>query len=245
MTEPENVVAMDAARAKSLAAKAKSAPKDAGDALAYVNGKLELGEERRVVGFVQRGTGNGSEFDIHLSDGTLIEVGSATALLHPQKFEAAFAVAGVVWPERTFSRLEQKKIAEALLSVREVVGGDEREQTREWLAEWIDFYRDQSSADGLVFVDFGDPKEKFDTLARDEPIFRASDGRVYLRRPHFFKFVSRQLSERTTSVALGKRLERVGFERPNNEEGKIAARWNGQVVTRSFYASPAGWSAGS
>lgn len=207
-----------------------------------VNEKLGLPDDRRIVEFVQRGTGRDAEFDIRLVDGTLIEVGSASTLLHPQRFEACFAVAGITWDDG-FNRKEQKRIAAALLAIREVVGGDEREQTREWIAEWV-ATEGIGSGDGIPFVDLADAREKFEAIYRDERFFRGSDERVYLRRPPFVKFLSKSLGERVSSIALGKRLERLGFERAGtNAEGKLGARYGDETISRAYFVSPPGWRA--
>lgn len=209
------------------------------DATQQIDDALKLPDERRIVEFVQRGTGRTAEFDIRLADGSLIEIGSTAALLHPQRFEAAFASAGIVWDEG-FSRKDQKRIAAKLLAIREVVGGDEREQTREWLAEWFDTF---GYTNGIPVVDLDDKAQLYDALRADDGFFRGSDECVYLRRPPFVRFLAKTLGERTSSVALGMRLERLGFKKAGgNREGKIAARRGDDVISRSYYVSPPGWS---
>lgn len=211
------------------------------DATQHVDDALRLPNERRIVEFVQRGTGRTAEFDIRLADGTLIEISSTSTLLHPQRFEAAFASAGIVWDD-SFSRKDQKRIAAKLLSIREVVGGDEREQTREWLAEWFDAYG-IGDGDGIPNVDLDDKAQLYETLRGPDGFFRGNDGCVYVRRPALVHFLSKSLGERVSSIALGMRIERLGFKKEGgNREGKIAVRQGDDVIARSYYVSPPGWS---
>lgn len=242
MSEIDEQRRADAAEhARSLAQRNGRAASNV-DATQYVDDQLHLPDERRIVEFVQRGTGRTAEFDIRLADGSLIEIGSPSTLLHPQRFEAAFATAGIVWDEG-FTRKDQKRIAARLLEVRVVVGGDEREQTTEWCAEWF-ASAGIANGDGIPRIDLNDKSELYDALAGDFAFFRGSDDCVYLRRPPFVRFLSKSLGERVSSIALGMRLERLGFRKAgNNAAGKLAARRGNDVIARSFYVSPPGWSA--
>ena len=121
--------------------------------------------------------------------------------------------------------------------------GTRLDEAREWVAAFSERPDDLGRFEAtLPVVDIADPDRLLDTLTADTPIFRGSDRRIYVRPPRLLRFVNREFGQRTTAQDLGRRLARLGFSRPRNAEGKLAARDDdGRAVSRRFLASPPGW----
>lgn len=246
MSEPadldEKRRASAAQRAKELADQG-TPPAENGKKLEWVNARCRMPESARFLSCVQRG----SEYDVPVSNGSVVKVPDVAWLMHPQKFEAAVAQAtGHVIPEN-FSRADQKKIAQALLDVRTVdtTAGDEEGETREWVAQFVGY----ASGDEIRTLDLADRDarwEAFSTPHVAEVFF--FERRLHVARSPFHERVIVQWRQRTmTAQKIGARMSRIGFERPRNAEGKITAVEPGGKATRTiaFYASQPGFDATS
>lgn len=224
-------------------------PLTAEQALTKANAALGLTGSVCIVAVTQRNADSGAEYDLDLASGALVTIDSAATLLHPQRFEVAFLPPSghVIDGER--DRPTQKRIAQLLITAATIdyTAGDENEETHEWLAA---FTADHPP----VLVDLDDMGERFDVFSGGdsrprakrfgEPLacFYSTDRRLYIVRPALHKHVRVvQGQHRVSSRELGKRLARLGFERPRNQEGKITATSGSERITLSFWYSTPGF----
>jgi hypothetical protein len=206
--------------------------------LAIANKLANLARGTKIAHVIERGEGNDTQYDIHLENGECVSVTEAQ-LYDPRVLERRFRRASGR-PMDWLSPKEWKPAADAIGNAAKSDGvtDGEREETLEWLASFIA----ARSTDGhtVAVIDL-DNAETLYTAIRTRAMFRGSDGRLYMRSPALLDHVVQALKQRTTTPAIRQRLGRLGFTKPNNSEGKLTARHDGESATGRYLASPVGF----
>jgi hypothetical protein len=119
----------------------------------------------------------------------------------------------------------------------------EQDETLEWLASFLDAASTRRllahSPEDAVQLD--DPAALFAVLRADDGAFRGSDDRLYVRPPQLLEHVTLMLRQRTTSSDVRQRLGRLGFTKPRNSQGQLAARKGSETATRRYLHSEPGF----
>jgi hypothetical protein len=187
-----------------------------------------LAKGTRITRVVERGEGAHAEYDIYLENGACASVTEAQ-LSDPRVMERRFRKASKR-PMPWIGPKEWKPAADAIANEAQPdnTTGSEAEETREWLAHFLN---------ELTVIDLDNPEALFYAIAAQRT-FRGSDDRVYVRPPELLHHVVVVLKQRSTPTDVRRRLSRLGFTKPRNAEGKLTARHGDQVATHRYLASP-------
>jgi len=219
---------------------------DRDELLRRINVATRLPEGRRAVEVVERGTDEEAEYDMRLEDGTSMGLGKASAVADPRKLDNVFA-SRAKHELPYFTPKEWRPVAFAIMraAVPDGTVGGKLDEAREWLAAFGEAVADQygGGGRGLPVVDLEDKEQLWRVLVHDQPsTFRGSDGRVYVRQPHLFRFINSTWGAHPTSQDLKRRLARLGFRPPRNKEGKLAVRVDDdRTASRRYLASEPGF----
>ncbi len=197
---------------------------------------LAMPDGRHLSRVIVRGADDDAEYDLHLNDGTEIACGTEATLRDPRKMDARIARAIKRNPPYYMPK-QWRSIALALIRAAEpdAATGGRQDEAADWLADY--------AHNGHVCprtVNLDDAADLFDTLG-EWAAFRGDDDRFYIHVPTLVSWVTQSYGQRTSARDLARRLARLGFTRPRNAEGKLAARNGSQVVTRRLLASPPGF----
>lgn len=232
-------------------ARAEESERDRG--VDEINRAYQFPEGLRVREVLKSGEGEEQIYALVLSDATRIEIGSSKAVFDPRRFDEAVlpftAPLGHVPPRITPTDWRNTAITTLRVARLDRNASSEAEQTIAWLEAFIDSPTTETGGGALLDrapldLDWEDKARLYNVLADDMPVFGTEDGRLYVRVGALRKFVKRRLEERAvTHGQMERRLVRLGFERPPNKEGKVAARHpeSGRTATRAVLRSRPGF----
>jgi hypothetical protein len=208
-------------------AKARRTPKattdDTGQTLrklTVANKMAGLAKGTRINGAVQRGEGNTAVIDLAFENDARISA-TVKQLYDPRHMDGALTLATKVPPD-WFTPKEWRPFAIAVIEAAQPDNATDNEDT--------------STA-----INLDDGTELYDVLKQDDGAFRGNDSRLYLRPPRLLEHVTLVLHQRATSTELRQRLGRLGFTKPRNSQGQLAARKGDQTITRRYLASQPGF----
>jgi len=209
---------------------------------------------REVVAVTRRG----ERLETTLASGIEVMLGTNEHVLDPRKMDARMAPAMGFEPAY-FTPKEWRSLGYCLINAAsedETSRRAEEVETKEWIAGFLENPTALPGGGGLdwtldtdVPLTSGDAK-LYHALVSDAPAFRGADRRLYLRVGKLLKFVNAAYGQRVARDELTRRLSRLGFTKPgNNDEGMIASRppddTPGKVVgppkSRRYLASPPGF----
>jgi hypothetical protein len=230
-------------------AKARRTPKattdDTGQTLrklTVANKMAGLAKGTRINGAVQRGEGNTAVIDLAFENDARISA-TVKQLYDPRHMDGALTLATKVPPD-WFTPKEWRPFAIAVIEAAQPDNATDNEatETTEWLASFLDnTWSRQQAADTSTAINLDDGTELYDVLKQDDGAFRGNDSRLYLRPPRLLEHVTLVLHQRATSTELRQRLGRLGFTKPRNSQGQLAARKGDQTITRRYLASQPGF----
>ncbi len=202
-----------------------------------------LTEGVRIVRAIERGEGAGAAIDLYFENGAHATC-TAKQLYDPRHMDPLLTQATKVPPDY-LTPTQWRPFAIVVLQAAEPDNATDSEatETGEWLATFIDETSTRTltaHAPGSA-VQLDDPLALFDVLKADDGAFRGSDDRLYIRPPQLLQHVTAVLRQRTTSTELRQRLGRLGFTKPRNSQGQLAARKGNETITRRYLASEPGW----
>jgi hypothetical protein len=193
------------------------------DKLAVLRDKLALPELRRVVKHGRRG----DEYELHLEDGAVVELGPVAVILTQNLFRAAFLPQVRRNPPR-YKPAVWDQISELIeQAAEEIETATGSEETIGWLMGYL---RQQTIKRG---VDLGDPAELYPVLKASHDVFADRDGCLHLRLAPFVQWLNRMAGVRVTVPALSTRLTALGFRRAQH-----AARQGEQTTRGRYWTSP-------
>jgi hypothetical protein len=226
----------------------KAATDDTGQALKKLSAANELAglkgkRGKRIIGAIERGEGNAAVIDLEFENGARVSA-TVRQLFDPRHMDGAITQATKVAPEyHTPKEWRPFPIAVLQASTPDNATDDEATETGEWISSFAHectTHELLAHAPGSA-VPLDDPAKLFDVLKSDDGAFRGSDGCVYLRVPQLLEHVTGLLRQRVTSTELRQRLGRLGFTKPRNSQGQLAARKGEETITRRYLASAPEW----
>ncbi|MDQ3729635.1 MAG: bifunctional DNA primase/polymerase [Actinomycetota bacterium] len=200
--------------------------------LARANNALKMPDGKRMRRVVHSGSALVT-YAATLEDGTTIELGESHQVAHdPRRLDARIAAAaGHEPPYYTPKEWRPYGLALVRAAVADETATTAEDEIREWLGD-LDF---------SATIDLEDADTLYAAL-RDNIIgFRGSDERLYVRPAKLVDYVKRHYGERVSGSEIRRRLGRLGFTKPRNREGKLAARRGDKTASRRFLASPPGF----
>lgn len=164
-----------------------------------------------------------------------ISLGRTCDLRHEQLRDAILEATGAVLLRKGFGVVKWDKFRAALheAAVLERTGGDD-EQTREWLADFIEARRWTDRATDVV--EMSDARKLAVVLGAKPECFIGSNGAVYVRLSDLVKYITHVAAARTTNDDLRLRLYALGFERD-----QVSARVDDKVTKGRYFRSEPGF----
>jgi hypothetical protein len=219
--------------------------------LARITELLRL-DDRRATGARIIGVGAAATGDIHLDDGSRLELEDLKIITQPAMLNYRIALQlGVD------AQLDRKKACQLLIAMREAAEAIELVSSDRAAIDFgVSFLQEATPLEGDM-SDQADRWRLFEALSNVEPrhdceLNRTSyargcrtvvgrDGRQYVRTGWFQRHV-RESDWHISPPAIATAIQRVGWVRPGREgRMKATRRSNGQTLIHTFYIVPAGW----
>jgi hypothetical protein len=226
----------------------------------------------RIRDAIERGEGDKAKIDLHFENAARASV-TVKQLFDPRHMDGVLTQATKVAPDYHTPK-EWRPFAIAVLQAAKPdrTTGGEDEETLEWLSAFVascdgrlgdylaanegdevdEAYRSGKRADGLHVITLPASDVLYEAMVLDTGAFLGSDGRLYVRVTKLYAWMADNKLPRVLTPELRARLGRLGFTKPNNDEGKLTC-WNADrshSVTRPYLASepdftlspdPKGW----
>ncbi len=197
------------------------------DQIAVLRERFALPELERIV---KHGR-HGESYEMHLSDGRTVDIGSIVVLTTQVQFRRAFLTQVRRNPPR-YKPGEWDAITEtfeqAAEEVDEVATADE--ETLGWIESWL------PAANARRDVDIGRPETLHELLGTGRggiSAFYDTSGRLYLKLDSVVGWLNRMGGARVTVPELSTRLLGAGFTR-----ARLAARQGEEIHRGRYWVSP-------